>query len=263
MTAKDIAQILLSRQNASYSFILDGATRTKLTHEGFQYAMQRGWIELDEATSCMRISMRAAKLEEIKLAATAEVGEPLSSPASSLTSVGHDLAFGHATEIEKSTSSEVVSEHAKLTPPVVITPGNESWRQFIPFEGAATASHDLLIEYGPPTAQPPQPPQPATPTAAGKDDFEVGDPVIMAEDGKTYQATVQSKQADGSVVLSFGTDKPSKIKPSYARNEIQRAPTAAGKTPAKPSTPTPTASTPAIPSPAMPSGPAAPGIGRR
>jgi hypothetical protein len=155
----------------------------------------------------------------------------------------------------------VVSENAKPATPVVIAPGNESWREFVPFNNSATACRDLLTEYGPPTAQPVQPAQPATPGAEA--DYEVGEQVIMAEDGKTYQATVQAKQADGSLVLSFGTDKPSKIKPSYARNELQRAPTAAGTATPKPSQATPTASKPATPTPALPSGPAAPGIGRR
>lgn len=52
------------------------------------------------------------------------------------------------------------------------------------------------------------------------EDAEVGDEVVVADSGKSYQATVQAKKPDGKLVLSFGAAKPSASK-DYAKGEYK------------------------------------------
>lgn len=259
MDAKTIANILLSRQNARYSFVIDGATRVRLTPEGFEYAKQHGWIELDEETQAMRICLRANKMAEIKQfseAATADAAQTLV-PTAAATK--RDLALNHAADAYKLDQHEVVSESSPTT-----VERSAAGGEFVIYERCTAPCREFVLEYNPqPTpTNVPQSMEPAHATTPG--DYNVGDAVIMAEDGKTFQATVQAKQPDGSLVLSFGGNKPAKIKPSYGKNELQRAATSPGTAvsaqPAKNLTaPTPSASTPAMPS----GGPVGPGIGRK
>jgi hypothetical protein len=255
MTVKEVAEILLSRQNSSYSFILDGATRTKLTFEGFEYARSRGWIELDEATSCMRVSMRAVKLDEIKSAAAAENSAPIQQDAASVKSSGHEVALDHVCENARRNNPDGAVVESQ--PPAPVIKSEDSWRNFMLFENQSCHGREALDEYNPaPTAQPPHPGGP-------EQAYEVGDPVLTVEDGRTFQATVQAMQPDGSMVLSFGTEKPSKIKPSYKKDEVTKAVGQKQQQQSvQPSKPTP--SQPAEPQTAMPtSGPAGPGIGHQ
>lgn len=57
--------------------------------------------------------------------------------------------------------------------------------------------------------------------AANSDEVNVGDQVVVAADGKSYTASVQSKNANGAYTLSFGKDKPSTTRPEYRREEMQ------------------------------------------
>lgn len=68
MTRRDIATILLNRQNAGLSFILDSETRSKLTPEAFQEAMRLGWIVPAHEFDHICVSQDATKLAEMRLA---------------------------------------------------------------------------------------------------------------------------------------------------------------------------------------------------
>jgi hypothetical protein len=50
---------------------------------------------------------------------------------------------------------------------------------------------------------------------------EIGDEVVVAEEGKPFTAVVQSKNEDGTYVLSFGQEKPRAVRP-YAKEELRR-----------------------------------------
>lgn len=50
---------------------------------------------------------------------------------------------------------------------------------------------------------------------------EIGDEVVIADEGKPYTGVVQSKNEDGTYVLSFGQDKPRSVRP-YAREELRK-----------------------------------------
>ena len=72
--------------------------------------------------------------------------------------------------------------------------------------------------------------------------LQVGDPVTVAEDGKTYTGVVKACAADGKVTVSFGNEKPRTDRP-YTKEEVRKATsTTPGRPPTPTTTPTPTAS---------------------
>lgn len=97
------------------------------------------------------------------------------------------------------------------------------------------------------------------PVLEADEDAEVGDEVVVAADGKSYQATVQSRKPDGKLVLSFGAAKPSTTK-EYGKGEF-KVTKKSGAKPGQPSQP----SQPAKPAGTTVSagGPSAPGLGSR
>ena len=56
---------------------------------------------------------------------------------------------------------------------------------------------------------------------AEEDSYAVGDQVLVTDEGQTYVAAVQGKNADGSLILSFGENKP-KHERSYQTSEIKK-----------------------------------------
>lgn len=64
-----------------------------------------------------------------------------------------------------------------------------------------------------------------------EEDAEIGDEVVVADDGKPYTAVVKSKNSDGTYSLSFGREKP-RTDRSYSKAEVRKtakAPTASGR----------------------------------
>jgi hypothetical protein len=54
---------------------------------------------------------------------------------------------------------------------------------------------------------------------------QIGDEVIVAEDGKSYKAVVKGRNPDGTFTLSFGTDKPRNSdaeKRPYKQDELRK-----------------------------------------
>lgn len=252
MTVKHVAEILLSRKNSGYSFVLDGATRAKLGPDGFEYARYRGWVELDESTQCMRVSMLAVKLAEINMEAvrpdseTTSISPDAASPVSSVAE--RESATMHAQVMRDSLAPEVVCERIQNREPVVISGPDLSWSKLSVIANEMHPMHEMLEASAP------------LPTA---DDYNVGDDVIIGEDGKTFQATVQAKNSDGSLVLSFGDQKPPTVKPTYLPKEVAR-PQATDQVnkPQRSSQPAVKQPTTADSGPKVSTGPAAPGIGR-
>jgi hypothetical protein len=78
--------------------------------------------------------------------------------------------------------------------------------------------------YGSGQGEKPQGPmiQPDPQTTAGHNiDYMVGEDVVIADEGKSYQAKVKAKRQDGTLELSFGPNKPVKDR-FYRKEEIQR-----------------------------------------
>ena len=61
----------------------------------------------------------------------------------------------------------------------------------------------------------------------------VGEDVVVADEGKTFQAKIQKTNPDGTYVLSFGANKPVNQTRFFKREEMQKL-TPAGST--KPNT---------------------------
>jgi hypothetical protein len=259
ITDKDIATLLLNRQNANFSFVLDGKTREKLTPDGFQFAMNRRWLEIDDSMQCICISRRTEKLAEINHAAFSTIGNPIGvAPQDQVVvvaeSAAHDLVLAHVVETKASQSVDHIVERFENQPPVIGVP-EPSWRKLDMFQQSSpmqAVMEDVPVPVG---QQPPG-------------QYKVGDPVVVAEGGETFPATVQALQPNGQVVLSFGDRKPRTMKQAYDPKEIGRGATDPSQPPPKPQTPAapPTAAPPQVTSPSssqVASGPPAPGVARR
>lgn len=85
-------------------------------------------------------------------------------------------------------------------------------------------------------------------------DPEVGDSVVIASDGQTYQATVKAKDGDG-YQLSFPPGKsPTRTSPTYKKAELKRYAEPEKTVPpgsVAPGTPTPRSATPYNPPPGL------------
>lgn len=57
--------------------------------------------------------------------------------------------------------------------------------------------------------------------AANSDAAQIGDEVVVAENGKTFKATVSKQNPDGTLGLTFGNEKPATVKPSWQANEVR------------------------------------------
>jgi hypothetical protein len=69
----------------------------------------------------------------------------------------------------------------------------------------------------------PNPPRPSTPTAPKMSQTkspQIGDDVMVAEQGKSFTGKVQSVRPDGRYILSFGNTKPAKAR-DYTANELR------------------------------------------
>lgn len=80
-------------------------------------------------------------------------------------------------------------------------------------------------------------------TASGlveAEETQIGDEVVVAEEGKPFKATVKARNSDGTYVLSFGAEKPRAERP-YKAEELRK--TASGPAEQKPGAVQPTTPT--------------------
>jgi hypothetical protein len=219
MTQRDIASILLGRKNAALSFILDSASRAKLTPEAFQEALRLGWIVPSPECDYLCVSQDANKLAEMRNAVSAAV-EPRPSDPESIVCESKDAILPSLFEAHRAQSD------------------------FAPYGLPAELAEVAAVK--------------------APDKVEVGTPVKVASDGRTFTATVQSVRPDGKLVLSFPPNaKPATLKPDYDASEVSydAGEKPEGPKPVNPTAPDTAASKPAVPVPTVSGGPKAPGLG--
>lgn len=213
MTERDVASILLSRKNFDRSQAVDVDTKNKLGSAGLQFCIQRRWVEADEIVGLV-VSSRPSILGEIQRAVLSQPLANMPLPVNMPRQEGRrNLTLNHAAVCTPSLAP------APPAPPSELTGINESaalgW-QFSGGLGIINKGLRCVLE-----------------AAEVPEDYNVGDEVVVAEDGQVYTAVVQAKKQDG-FVLSFGQKKPKTVKPSYSKNELSRSAQASRPAPVGP-----------------------------
>lgn len=291
-TVKQIAITLRDRLSKHVSLLLDNDTRSKLG-DGLELAISKGWIVVDEELSALSLTTDSTKLLTIGLVAESPEDEIVSE--SSVCSRNRELDGWHSINsnsapsffnemsagIEsKSGSCDWCNTYSEnLTKDVDIMAGYvTSWvcpACIRDQENPPTRDESIKVEFRvQPQVEVPVVDKSVFETGAStlgyyafrplklmEDDpnvkHGVGDSVIVASDGQDFEAKVQEVKSDGTYVLTFGTKKPSVVKPVYKKEELAKS---AGiksnsTTPSAPAATTSSYSAPV-------GGPAAPGIGK-
>jgi hypothetical protein len=195
MNTTVVARKLNERRLRPNPVITTGEILSSIGSAGMQEAMERHWLVPDYDTGFMMVNMNAGKIAEVEEACKCP---ECKKPDCACESLGKDT----------------------LTPAVAREMPHsmrESWGGF--GIGARQSSPAPAA----PTAPPIMPrPAPASPTAApaGAKAPQIGDDVLVAEQGKTFSGKVSTVGQDGRYRLSFGTDKPSMDR-EYGPNELR------------------------------------------
>jgi len=188
MEKQQIAKVLLDRRSLN-PVVMQGELNAKLGSDGMAEALRLRWVQPDYDTGHLQITNHQSTVNELrKLAQESADPGPGRLPATG----SHDAAVSHSN------------------------------RRLNEIASPATGKPAPSIAAEQPPAQPssPTPPPPTAPGAPKEGQATIGDNVMVAEDGKTYQGKVQSLKPNGSYVVSFGNEKP--IRPrDYKQEEVR------------------------------------------
>jgi|SRR5271157_1182408 len=191
MSPNKLATQLLAYSSTT-SLLLPGALTSAIGSEGVQEALSRNWIRPDTDTGFLVLTDQQSIINDMR---------------------------------------ELSGKAEEAPPPPTPQPSSESRRAVL------AHSHRLHEDFGigpvggdsgaPQTGQPARPAQPnvmpttPAPNKPGQD-YIVGEDVLVADEGKSYQAKVQAANPDGTYKLSFGPNRPSQQDRMFRREELQK-----------------------------------------
>lgn len=194
-TEQEIAAIILERRSRATHVIMPGDLAEQLGGEAVAVAIKNRWVVPDYEGGWLKVNSDVnvvQRMEEIAATAPQVVKESVQAPNGS-----REFAMGHS---------------------------KRSIQEF-----AAPGSGQDDKPAAPPVQQPMQStnqplPAPTTPApAAQPGEHKVGDTVMVAQEGKSYQGVVQAKNTDGTYALSFGQQRPAQTR-FYRKEELQGLP---------------------------------------
>lgn len=169
--------------------VMQGELQAQLGGEGFAEAVANRWVVPDYDTGGLTVTLNAAQAQSLQQAAT---------PTNESVDPAHAVAQHHA--------SRPLYE---LNYPGTGHDGGSS--------GARSPRPAAPVS---PTT--PSSPQRSTPP-------QIGDDVLVAEEGQSYTGKVQQLKPDGRYTLSFGSTKPAKLR-DYGPDELRMVGAAAPQT---------------------------------
>ena len=194
MSPKQLAAKLLEYSSTT-SLMIPGPLTATLGSEAVQDALTRGWIRPDPETGFLMLTDQQTQINDMReLAASVE------------TEVKPEAAV-------ESASRSFVMNHSRRLHETLGLGGDTSGSGGAPGSGQPQ---------GQPAAQPQQQQTPTSPAARPGQDYMVGEDVMVADEGKSYQAKVQKANPDGTYVLSFGPNRPTQQNRMFRREEMQR-----------------------------------------
>jgi hypothetical protein len=189
MSPKLLAQELLPFR-MSASLLVPNSVTARLGPDAVQDALQRGWLQPDMDSGFLCLAPEAGKLAEMEQAAS-----------------GPETTPSHKTEALDFRGPAL--RHALREASYGVGMG---------------ASTSGSMGSGQPERPAPMPPR--TNTTFGDrqhhpGDFVVGEDVMIADQGKTYQAKIRTRRPDGTYELSFGPNIPLRSDRTFRREEMR------------------------------------------
>ncbi len=187
---QEIAAIILERRSRATHVIMPGDLAEQLGGEAVALAVKNRWVVPDYDDGWLKVNSDAnivRQMEEIAATAPKPVKESVQSPNES-----RGFAMGHSKRTLQEFAAPGSGQDDKPAAPAVQQP-MQSTNQ----------------------------PAPVTPASAAQPgEHKVGDTVMVANEGKSYQAVVQAKNGDGTYSLSFGPQRPATQR-FYRKEELQ------------------------------------------
>lgn len=178
---------------ASTSLMVPGVLTAAIGGEAVQDAFNRGWIQPDHDTGFLRLSEQASKIQEMEAFAEAKEESP-KQQESKQDPNSRGIALRHAGRL------------------------NETYGIGM---GATTSGSMGSGQPERPATPEPRTPMETPPNRPGQD-YMVGEDVVIADEGKSYQAKVAAKNQDGTYKLTFGPNRPVTQDRAFRREEMQR-----------------------------------------
>lgn len=202
MSQKTIASALLRFANTT-SLMMPGALIAEIGHDALREALSLGWLRPSEDTGLLMLTDQQSQLNTLREIAAAPEQE--TAVAAQPESASRAFAMNHSRRLHETLGLGADTSASGGAP------------------GSGQPQHGTTMQT--PTSPPP-PPNPA-PSKPGQN-YIVGEDVVVADEGKTYQAKVQKTNPDGTYVLSFGANKPVNQTRFFKREEMQRLTPAGG-----------------------------------
>jgi len=179
----------MARRNNMAPVLMQGDLQQSLGSDGMAEALRLRWVQPNLETGHLQITNNQNDVNAMrKLATESQIEPPVADAA-------HGIAMNHA---GRHRTGQVISEIAS----------------------PATGNAAPGFSPNPPSPPPGKPTPPPSAPAEKSGGMGVGDNVMVAEDGKTYQGRVQSMKQDGKFVVSFGAQKPMRPR-DYDKSELR------------------------------------------
>lgn len=189
MSPNALASKLLQFSSTT-SLMVPGALIAEIGHDALREALNLGWLRPSSDTGLLMLTDEQTQLHEMRaLAAAPEAA----APAPQVKSASRGFAMGHSGRLREWFGTGLDNGQSGGAP------------------GSGQPQRGVAQMTTPPSqfAKPGQ-------------DYAVGEDVMIADEGKSYQAKVQSKNPDGTYKLSFGPNRPVKQDRMFRREEMQR-----------------------------------------
>lgn len=221
MSPRQLAAKLLEYSGTT-SLMIPGPLTATLGSEAVKDALDRGWIRPDTETGFLVLTDQQTQINEMReLASEAEDekgskkhpfgGEPLLmkllQPCPKCGKKGGECKCN---ETPKQEARDYVLQHSMRFHETLGLGGDTSGSGGAPGSGQPQQ----------PAAPPPQQ-TPTSPGPTGADKNFVGQDVLIAQEGKSYQAKVMKLNPDGTCELSFGPNRPPDYTRMFRREEMQ------------------------------------------
>lgn len=184
MNVNEVAAALLERRLKSNPVIMQGEMQQLLGAEGMSEALRQRWIVPDNETGFLKISGDENIMDSMRSFAATVESKPAPEPEKKPVREARDFAM----------------EHAGVEPRIVhelLAPGT---------------GHDNSA------AVPKAPAMPTTPASTSPKKYQIGEDVMVVENGKSYVGKV-AKDDNGRYTVSFGDNKPPQPK-QYGQEEL-------------------------------------------
>lgn len=182
--------------------MVPGLLVAQIGESGLHDALQRGWVQPDMESGFLVLSPQVSALQEM---------ERLSDYVCAKCGKDECACDAPSKKEESFDPRAMAMSHAhRLTETLGLG------------MGASTSGSPGSGQPARPAGPTPQAPtSPTAPNRAGED-YVVGEDVVIADEGKAYQAKIASRSPDGTYKLTFGPNRPIRQDRTFRREEMQR-----------------------------------------